>query len=127
MFVFFVLAYDWDSVCVEDHASGGFIGAGQVVEVFTIGVAACVGHLLILIHTYHQALVADRLHVILVAVRRLVQGTLRQRHRRFYSKTAVYGVSWMKTQLIMLFKSTYWRLKETYKALYFLLHSTLVT
>lgn len=70
------LADDWDSVGVEDHAGGGFVGAGQVVQVFTVGVAARVGHLLVLLHAYHQALVADRLHVILVAVRRLVEGAL---------------------------------------------------
>lgn len=61
-------ADDWDSVGVEDHAGGGFVGAGQVVEVLTVGVTACVGHLLVLLHADHQALVADRLHVVLVAV-----------------------------------------------------------
>ncbi len=70
------LADDWDTICVEDHAGGRFIGPSQVVEVFTVGVAACVGHLLVLLHAHHQALVADRLHIILVAVRRLVEGTL---------------------------------------------------
>lgn len=74
-------ADDWDSVGVEDHAGGGFVGAGQVVEVLAVGVAARVGHLLVLLHAYHQALVADRLHVVLVAVRRLVQGALWQRHK----------------------------------------------
>lgn len=70
------LADDWDSVGVEDHAGGGFVGAGQVVEVLAVGVSACVGHLLILLHAYDQALMADRLHVILIAVRRLVEGAL---------------------------------------------------
>lgn len=85
-----VSADDRDSVGVEDHARGGFVGAGQVVEVFAVGVAARVGHLLVLLHAHHQALVTDRLHVILVAVGRLVQGTLRHTHthRGCYSKTA---------------------------------------
>lgn len=71
-------AEDWDSVCVEDHARGGFIGAGQVIEVFAVSIAARVGHLLILLHAYHQALVADCLYVVLVAVRRLVEGALHE-------------------------------------------------
>lgn len=63
------LADDWDSVRVEDHAGGGFVGASQVVEVFAVGVAPCVGHLLILLHADHQTLVTDCLHVVLVTVR----------------------------------------------------------
>lgn len=62
-------ADDWDSVGVEDHAGGGFVGTGQVVEVFAVGVAACVRHLLVLLHADHQALVTDRLYVVLVTVR----------------------------------------------------------
>lgn len=65
----FCSADDWDSVGVEDHAGGGFVRPRQVVEVFAVGVAACVGHLLVLLHADHQALVTDRLHVVLVTVR----------------------------------------------------------
>ncbi|TNN33534.1 hypothetical protein EYF80_056303 [Liparis tanakae] len=68
---------DGDAVGVEDHAGGGFVGAGQVVEVLAVGVAPRVGHLLVLLHADHQALVADRLHVVLIAVGRLVEGALR--------------------------------------------------
>lgn len=71
-------ADDRDSVGVEDHARGGLVGAGQIVEVLAVGVAARVGHPLVLLHAHHQALVADRLHVILVAVRGLVQGALHE-------------------------------------------------
>lgn len=60
---------DRDAVGVEDHTSGGFIGASQVVEVLAVGVAPCVGHLLVLLHAYHQALVTDGLYVVLVTVR----------------------------------------------------------
>lgn len=83
-------ADDWDSIRVEDHAGGGFVGAGQVVEVFAVGVAACVGHLLILLHAYHQALVTDRLHVILVTVRWLVEGALWQRQRFLFLIYCIY-------------------------------------
>lgn len=62
-------ADDGDSVCVEDHACGRFVGAGQVVEVLAVGVTASMSHLLVLLHADHQALMADRLHVVLIAVR----------------------------------------------------------
>lgn len=75
--VWFGSADDGNAVRVEDHASGGLVGAGQVVEVLAVGVAPRVGHLLVLVHAHHQALVAHRLHVVLVAVGRLVQGALR--------------------------------------------------
>lgn len=81
--VLFYLADDWNSICVEDHTRGGFVGPRQVVEVLAVGVAASVGHLLVLLHAHHQALVTDRLHVVLVAVRRLVEGALWQKDRRF--------------------------------------------
>lgn len=68
VYFFFSLADDRHSISVEDHAGGGFISAGQVVEVLAVGVAARVCHLLILLDAHHQALVADRLHVVLVAV-----------------------------------------------------------
>ena len=74
---FHVSADDRDSVSVEDHAGGGFVGAGQVVQVLAVGVATRLGHLLVLVHAHHQALVTHRLHVVLIAVRRLVQGALR--------------------------------------------------
>lgn len=62
-------ADDRDSVGVEDHAGGGFVGTRQVVEIFAVGIAARVGHLFVLLHADHQALVTDRLHVVLVTVR----------------------------------------------------------
>lgn len=71
-----LLADNRDSIGVEDHAGGGFVGACQVVEVLAVSIAAGVGHLLILLHAYHQALVTDRLHVVLVTVGRLVEGAL---------------------------------------------------
>lgn len=71
------LADDRDSVRVEDHAGRGLVSAGQVVEVLAVGIAAGVDHLLVLLHAHHQTLVADGLHVVLVAVRRLVEGTLK--------------------------------------------------
>lgn len=72
----FSSADDGDSISVEDHASGGFVGAGQVVEVLAVCVAPREGHLLVLLHTHHQALMTDSLHVVLIAVRGLVQGAL---------------------------------------------------
>lgn len=71
------LADDRDSVRVEDHAGRGLVGAGQVVEVLAVGVAAGVDHLLVLLHAHHETLVADGLHVVLVVVRRLVEGALK--------------------------------------------------
>lgn len=78
MFSYVSLANDWNSVSVEDHAGGGFVGASQVVEIFAVGVSARVGHLLVFLHAHHEALVADCLHVVLIAVRRLIQGALRK-------------------------------------------------
>lgn len=72
-------ADDRDAVGVEDHAGGGLVGARQVVEVFAVGVAAGVGHLLVLLHADHQALVTDGLDVVLVAVGGLVEGALWRR------------------------------------------------
>lgn len=62
------LADNRDSIGVEDHAGGEFVGACQVVEVLAVSIAAGVGHLLILLNAYHQALVTDRLHIVLVTV-----------------------------------------------------------
>lgn len=78
MCVFLVLTDNWNSVCVEDHSGRRLVGAGQVVEVFAVGVAASVGHLLILLHAHHQTLVTDGLHVVLVAVGGLVQRALHE-------------------------------------------------
>ena len=69
-------ADDRHSVGVEDHAGGGLVGAGQVVEVLAVGIATGVGHLLVLLHADHQALVTDGLDVVLVAVGGLVEGSL---------------------------------------------------
>ena len=66
--VYMCSADDGDSVRVEDHAGGRFVCAGQIVEVLAVGVAPRVGHLLVLLDADHQALVANRLHVVLVAV-----------------------------------------------------------
>lgn len=71
------LADDRDSVRVEDHAGRGLVGAGEIVEVLVVSVAPGVDHLLIILHARHQTLVTDRLHVVLIAVRRLVEGTLK--------------------------------------------------
>lgn len=75
-------ADDRDAVGVEDHAGGGLVGAGQVVKIFAVCIAAGVGHLLVLLHADHQALVADGLDVVLVAVGGLVEGALGQREKR---------------------------------------------
>lgn len=78
-FLSFCSADDRNAVRVENHAGRGFVGAGQVVEVLAVGVAAGVAHLLVLLHARHQTFVTDGLHVVLVAVGRLVQGALRDR------------------------------------------------
>lgn len=69
-------ADDRDAVGVEDHAGGGLVGAGQVVKILAVCIAAGVGHLLVLLHADHQALVTDGLDVVLVAVGGLVEGAL---------------------------------------------------
>lgn len=61
----------------ENHARGGLVGAREVVQALAVLVLLGLEHLLVLLQAHHQALVRHRLHIILVHVGGLVQGTLR--------------------------------------------------
>lgn len=69
-------ADDGHAVGVEDHAGGGLVGAGQVIEVLAVLVLLGLDHLLVLLQADNQTLVGDGLHVVLINVRRLVEGSL---------------------------------------------------
>lgn len=70
------LADDGYSISIKDHSCGGLIGSCKVVEILAVLVLLCSKHLLILIKSYNQTLVRNRLHIIFIHVRGLVQSTL---------------------------------------------------
>lgn len=69
-------ADDRNTIRVENHSSGGFVSAGQVVKIFAVLVLLSFDHLFILLKADHQTFMRNGLNVIFVDVRGLVQSPL---------------------------------------------------
>lgn len=74
------LAEDGHPISSEQLATGGVVGAGQVVQVLKAAARLFVtAQTLVLLAAHHLALMRDCLHIVLIFMARLIQGMLGRR------------------------------------------------